>query len=140
MNTKFKFVINKRNGLIIIVSFLIVLIILVRINIKTSESYLTEVQVLTSVVDFGDLPLNEEVDCSILLKNIGEQKLKIDRTTSLCNCNESKTIYPIVLPGDSIRIVVKVKPVTHGDFYKKVFIFCNVPDSPIAVFIRGKIY
>ena len=100
---------------------------------------LTTIEIITPDVDFGIIPFDNVLKVPVKIKNKGSRKLVINRISNSCNCLESNIIYPTIKPNCTIEIPIEIKPRSSGLYFEKVFIFCNTPDSPIPITIKGEL-
>lgn len=127
---------------------------------STTQSYKKEdvdrpkAEVLTSLVDIGEMKVSEIKEVSFQLKNIGNKPLQILNINSSCNCTFGKIIYKDmatkeygmhkqsgyvtdIAPGDSATVKVIYNPSimpVYGPILRDVYVSTNDPDNPKLIF------
>ncbi len=96
------------------------------------------------LIDFGYVEPGAQQNDTICIKNIGEEDLEIDwslesdvfEVTEIITDNLSTEI---LLPGDSLLMVINFAPETVGMFTDTLFIYSNDPDQPVIdLIINGQ--
>jgi hypothetical protein len=90
---------------------------------------------------FGDVCLSSFTDEMLTINNSGSGMLKIFKITSNSVDFEVPSVlsYPLkVHAGDSIDLMIRFKPTSHGFKLGKITIFSNDPASPHVVDVSGE--
>ena len=90
---------------------------------------------------FGDVCLGSFADEMLTINNRGSSMLKISQIASTSADFEAPSVlsYPLkVLAGDSIDLMIRFKPTSHGFKAGKIEIFSNDPASPHVVDVSGQ--
>lgn len=91
-------------------------------------------------VDLGSIKLKGTYHGTFLLKNIGDEDLKIKGVTSDCECTVVKGYADVIPPNKSALIHYDLKPHTVGFDQQNIFIKNNsAKENVILVAIRAKI-
>ncbi|KKR73349.1 MAG: hypothetical protein UU16_C0023G0014 [Candidatus Woesebacteria bacterium GW2011_GWA2_40_7] len=111
-------------------------------------------EVLSSLIDIGEMKVNEIKEVSFQLKNVGTKPLQILNINSSCNCTFGQIIYKNlttkqygmhkqsgyvtdVFPGDTANVKVIYNPSimpVYGNVSRDVYISTNDPDNPKITF------
>jgi photosystem II stability/assembly factor-like uncharacterized protein len=99
-------------------------------------------KVATSIANFGsfgNVCLGSFVDEPLTINNSGTCPLKIFAITGSANFLAPSVLsYPLLVDsGDSIDVVVRFQPSTHGTLSGTITIFSNDPASPHVVAVSG---
>ena len=97
---------------------------------------------LTNVCFEGEIQIGEiaeegEYTLESVIKNCGKEPLVIKDVTSTCGCVSGQLQTDIVKAGESTIINIKINPTKAGHIKEKIFISCNVEQSPLAIKING---
>ena len=113
-----------------------------------------KVEVSTSLIDIGEMKVNEIKEVIFQLKNVGAKPLQILNINSSCNCTFGQITYKDlttkqygmhkqsgyvtdVAPGDSATLKVIYNPSimpVYGNVSRDVYISTNDPDNPKLTF------
>jgi len=99
----------------------------------------TTVKLSSTMVDFGNLGLNESKKKQIRIQNIGDCFLAIDDITTSCGCVTVKYDKEPVLPNKSIILDIMYQSIKPEYFDKTITIYCNAMTSPIFIRIVGHV-
>lgn len=76
--------------------------------------------------DFGKIPYGKPVEFDVVIKNIGQDSIKIDNVKVGCGCTTPKYEQgKSFAPGESFKVTLGFNGYTDGFFEKSVDIFFN---------------
>ena len=124
------------------------------ISYKNGDADRPKAEVLTSLIDIGEMKVSEVKEVSFQLKNIGNKPLQILNINSSCNCTFGQIIYKDlttkqygmhkqsgyvtdVAPGDSATVKVIYNPSimpVYGPVSRDVYVSTNDPENPKLIF------
>lgn len=124
------------------------------LSYKKEDADRPKAEVLTSLIDVGEMKVNEIKEVSFQLKNVGNKPLQILNINSSCNCTFGQITYKDlttkqfgmhkqsgyvtdVAPGDSVTVKVIYNPSimpVYGNVSRDVYVSTNDPDSPKLTF------
>lgn len=89
--------------------------------------------------DFGELKFGGDGSCEFIFKNTGKSPLILDNVKSTCGCTVPEwTKEPVIASGNGkIRIIYDTHRV--GVFSKTLIVYSNASNSPVRLFIKGKV-
>lgn len=119
------------------------------LSYKKEDADRPKAEVLTSLIDIGEMKVNEIKEVSFQLKNIGNKPLQILNINSSCNCTFGQIIYKDlttkqygmhqqsgyvtdVTPGDTATVKVTYNPSimpVYGNVSRDVYVSTNDPDN-----------
>lgn len=92
------------------------------------------------IVNLGSLSFKEPYHGKILIKNTGDQALKISQITPDCSCTVPKMDNNRILPGDSAYIKFTITASGDGFIQQSIYVNNNsVNESRVLFLLRGKI-
>ena len=90
-------------------------------------------------IDLGTFPVSTRRDTTVYVKNTGHDPLAVLDLQTSCGCTqaayEPKTP---VAPGDSLALHIVYEENKVGEFMRNVLLFCNTADSPLSIYVTGK--
>ena len=124
------------------------------LSYKKEDADRPKAEVLTSLIDIGEMKVDEIKEVSFQLKNIGSKPLQILNINSSCNCTFGQIIYKDlttkqfgmhkqsgyvtdVASGDSATVKVIYNPSimpVYGNISRDVYVSTNDPDNPKLTF------
>jgi hypothetical protein len=89
--------------------------------------------------DFGEIKYGGNGSCDFIFKNTGKSPLVVDNVKSTCGCTVPEwTKEPVPSSGTGkIRVMYDTHRV--GAFSKTLIVSSNASNSPIRLFIKGKV-
>ena len=89
--------------------------------------------------DFGEVKFGGDGSCEFIFKNTGKTPLILDNVKSTCGCTIPEwTREPVVASGNGkIRVIYDTHRV--GAFSKTLIVYSNASNSPVRLFIKGKV-
>ena len=92
--------------------------------------------------EFGDMELGSKQQHTFILKNEGEDVLKIEKGGSTCKCTVSDLPSNEIAPGESAEILLEWEPKSASTtFGQQARIHTNDPENKlITLEIRGKVF
>jgi len=89
--------------------------------------------------DFGELKFGGDGSCEFIFKNTGKSPLILDNVKSTCGCTIPEwTREPVIASGNGkIRVIYDTHRV--GAFSKTLIVYSNASNSPVRLFIKGKV-
>lgn len=111
---------------------------------KTDESSQHEVPgsqiVFTSNLhDFGTIPYDSDGRCYFEFKNESDIDLVINNVRTTCGCTRPEWPEEPVAPGETGKIGITYNTKIPGQFSKAITVYCNAENSPVKLFVRGKV-
>jgi outer membrane protein assembly factor BamB len=101
----------------------------------------------SSLIDFGFTPPGNTVTDTLVIKNIGQLDLTLSWTlesdvfsiVEIINGYKFQEVKDeVIVPGDSLRMVLGFAPITEDLFKDTLFLLSNDPDQPIVkIFLEG---
>ena len=80
----------------------------------------------SNTIDFGTFPANKKQSATFIIKNIGDEPLKIIRVRKTCGCSANKLSRKIIPPGQSATLISDIiENSIRGSFRKSVYIESN---------------
>jgi hypothetical protein len=118
--------------------FLLTLLILFLVNLQLFSAPQLIVDGKTEI-DFGEYPAEQSKMVVVNLLNKGDSFLKIERIVKECACTVLDLKSNLILPGDSLPILIKLVPnYLSGPFNKKVRIITNDPtNKELVITLKG---
>lgn len=124
------------------------------LSYKKEDADRPKAEVLTSLIDIGEMKVDEIKEVSFQLKNIGSKPLQILNINSSCNCTFGQIIYKDlttkqfgmhkqsgyvtdVASGDSATVKVIYNPSimpVYGNISRDVYVSTNDLDNPKLTF------
>lgn len=89
--------------------------------------------------DFGELKFGSDGSCEFIFKNTGKSPLIIDNVKSTCGCTVPEwTKEPVNISNTgTLRVIYDTHRV--GAFQKTLIVYSNASNSPVRLFIKGKV-
>lgn len=91
----------------------------------------------TTEIDFGHLKLGTVRKESIMIRNIGKDNLIILDTKTSCGCITITYSKEPIREQAVASMEITYHATSEGVFNKTVRVFCNTPDSPYSINIKG---
>lgn len=124
------------------------------ISYKNGDTDRPKAEVLTSLIDIGEMKVDEIKEVSFKLKNIGNKPLQILNINSSCNCTFGKVLYKDIetkqfgmhkqsgyvtdiAPNDTAIVKVIYNPSimpVYGPVSRDVYISTNDPENSKIIF------
>lgn len=124
------------------------------LSYKKEDTDRPKAEVLTSLIDIGEMKVSEVKEVSFQLKNVGNKPLQILNINSSCNCTFGKIIYKDLItkeygmhkqsgyvtsidPNDSATVKVIYNPSimpVYGPVSRDVYVSTNDPENPKLIF------
>lgn len=77
-------------------------------------------------VDFGTFPANKKQSTTFIIKNTGDEALKIIQVRKTCGCSVTKLSRKVILPGQSATLITDIKKNSiAGTFSKSIYVESN---------------
>lgn len=111
-------------------------VVISTINLEQKEIK-TEIDSLPKIVNIGTINPDSVVFRKVFMTNKGKSPLLVTNIDSGCGCVKVEFDKKPVPPDSIFEIELEIKPSTIGFFSKKVFVFCNVPKSPLVFTVKG---
>ena len=106
-------------------------------NAKHKNVEVTQVSLSKERLELGSLKIGQTFSDSITIRNIGNNPLIIRDVITSCDCLTANVSSTNVTFGDSTDLRVEFTPEETGEFFKDVFIYCNIEDSSVHVQLHG---
>lgn|SRR5690554_4626640 len=78
-----------------------------------------------NAIDLGIVGLNDTINRTVYIKNIGNEDLKILRLESSCGCTVAVLQDSIIVPKDSVSFELEIVPDNKGAFERSVVVRSN---------------
>lgn len=124
------------------------------LSYKKEDADRPKSEVLTSLIDIGEMKVSEVKEVSFQLKNTGNKPLQILNINSSCNCTFGKIVYKDletkeygmhkqsgyvtdIAPGDSATVKVIYNPSimpVYGPVSRDVYVSTNDPENTKLIF------
>lgn len=100
-------------------------------KMERTQRKLTQASISESLLELGVVKLDELISKRIRITNKGREPLIITDVITSCDCVKAKSTANEVLPNESAEISIEFKPDEKGEFFRDVYVYCNVDDSII---------
>lgn len=100
----------------------------------------TEIKLSTNVIDWGNFQYNEHQKSKIIITNVGVNILNIEDIISSCDCINVRYDKKYIRIGESVTIEIDYKAEVPELINEGIRIFCNAPNSPFVIRIKGNAY
>jgi cytochrome c oxidase assembly protein Cox11 len=101
------------------------------------EDPLTTIQIEQNVFDFDTIEFKNDVYCNFKITNTGNHPLVIKFVEVSCGCTVPEFGKKPIAKDSTITIRVNYHPMKPGQFFEKIFVFCNSKNSPHFLNIKG---
>lgn len=82
------------------------------------------------IADFGTFPANKKQSSIFIIKNTGDEDLKITKIRKTCGCSATKLSKDIIPPGQSATLIADIKENSiAGPFSKNIYVESNAKNS-----------
>lgn len=92
----------------------------------------------TTKIDFGAVEQNVELVHKFIVKNTGQQPLKLINVKPSCNCTASDFSREEIAPGQSGFVEAKYSPDKSGAFNKTITVTTNTPERNYVLTLNGE--
>ncbi|WP_167343664.1 M56 family metallopeptidase [Pedobacter borealis] len=99
--------------------------------------YFGKLKLLIPKVEFNNLRSDKDYAGLILLANISNASLKIEKITTDCDFLELKTQSKTLIPNKNFSIDVVIRKALKGSISQKIFIYFTGQEAPIIVPVEG---
>ncbi len=106
---------------------------------RISQQQLTTVEFETMEHDFGLVEPGKTVRHEFRFRNTGSVPLVISDVRTSCGCTIPLWTREPVAPGDSGKIVVQFDGSGRGKVSRTIYVYANVPGSPIKLRIYATV-
>jgi hypothetical protein len=89
--------------------------------------------------DFGELKFGGDGSCEFIFTNTGKSPLILDNVKSTCGCTVPEWTREPVHISNTGRIRVIYDTHRVGAFSKTLIVYSNASNSPVRLFIKGKV-
>lgn len=83
--------------------------------------------------------MTNPIICNFKLKNVGKNKLIIERVTSDCGCTVADLKKKEIMTNEISHIEVSYHPKNNGFFMQQIFVESNASETPLILTIKGTI-
>ncbi|MEL6672209.1 MAG: DUF1573 domain-containing protein [Bacteroidota bacterium] len=108
-------------------------------NHLQSKGRLTQLKVLTSVIDLGEIANGQPAIGEFYILNNGSNPLEIYQVDAGCTCTSSDWQRDIIAPGDTTTIKVLYEGLSPGYFYQVIQFKANANPEIHVLSLKGKI-
>ncbi len=82
------------------------------------------------IADFGTFPANRKQSAVFIIKNTGNEDLKITKIRKTCGCSATKLSNDAIQPGQSATLIANIKENSiAGPFSKNIYVESNAENS-----------
>ncbi len=134
-----------RKGLIVLLVFVVAFFVsslIKRAIFKQKLHKPTTVLVVEPIKDLGTIVYGEQKKLVFNLRNVGDNKLFIEKISATCGCTMPELPEAVVEAGETCRleVIFNTEGLELGFFSKKVHVFTNdTSKSPHQLTIRGNV-
>lgn len=89
--------------------------------------------------DFGNIDFGGDGTCEFVFTNTGKVPLVLSNVTSSCGCTVPDWPHEPVKAGENEIIRVSYDTYKEGAFTKSVTVLSNAENSPVRLFIKGRV-
>lgn len=89
-------------------------------------------------IDLGKFNYDQEAMTEFVLTNTGDAPLVVADVTTSCGCTSVEYSKEPILPGKTLKLIVKYSADQPGHFNKSINVFCNITESPLLLKITGE--
>jgi len=89
--------------------------------------------------DFGQLDFGSDGVCEFVFSNSGSSPLVIANVKSSCGCTIPEWTKEPIKAGEKGSIRVSYDTYRIGSFTKSITVYSNAQNSPIRIFIKGRV-
>lgn len=89
--------------------------------------------------DFGEIKFGGDGSCEFIFKNTGNSPLILDNVKSTCGCTIPEWTKEPVPESNTGKIRVIYDTHRVGAFSKTLIVYSNASNSPVRLFIKGKV-
>lgn len=93
----------------------------------------------TRQMDAGTMKMNTEHSFRFSYTNHSDQPILINDIKTTCGCTVPDWDKSPLLPGKTADLVIKFNPNTSGFHAKKIFVYINKSNNPIALLIKAMV-
>lgn len=97
----------------------------------------TSISLARSEINMGQVSAKDTSAAIFHLSNTGETPLLIKDIVTSCGCTSAEYEKRPVKKGEDLQVKVKIKPDAPGFFEKTLSVYCNTPDTPVKLTIKG---
>ncbi len=99
-----------------------------------------KISVDTTAWNFGEVWAGEKLEKSVVIKNVGDAPLEIQKPKSSCGCTVPSEPKSPLMPGESTTMLIKYNGVKLGDAHQTVTLNSNDSAQPsLGIGVQGKI-
>lgn len=106
---------------------------------RQKEQAMTTLSIDKNCLDWGEFDWSQKQEGQITLTNTGLDTLYISAIELSCECTTVQCSDSLVLPQQSTSLKIVFQAEDMGEFERLVTIYCNIPESPIVIPIKGKV-
>jgi hypothetical protein len=106
---------------------------------KKAEKKAAKIEFKDTSHDFGELKFGSDGSCEFIFKNTGQSPLILDNVRSTCGCTVPEWTREPVHASNTGKIRVIYDTHRVGAFSKTLIVFSNASNSPVRLFIKGKV-
>lgn len=106
-------------------------------NTTSNDTPQTEANVASPVINVGSFLLIDGKKAMFIIENTGNNPLIITDVISSCGCTSVDYAKTPAESGHKTEIFVDIKPEAKGIFEETLKVYCNTPQSPITLRVKG---
>ena len=103
---------------------------------KKKES---RIEFKNNTYDFGTIDFGSDGTCEFIFTNTGKEPLMLSNVKSTCGCTVPEWPHEPVKAGENGILKVTYDTYRVGAFTKSITVYSNAANSPIRLFIKGKV-
>jgi len=104
---------------------------------EVQKKLLTTINVERTVIDLGNVKIQQFFTDSIRITNIGNVDLDISEIQTSCECVQAKINTRNIAISESTYLTITFQPEELGVFERYVYIYGNMQKSPLEISIKG---
>ena len=120
-------------------------------NTRIKDMYLSEIEKATPLsenttvrieqtdFDLGTMKRGEAAIVKTKIYNTGDAPFKIHNLEASCDCTTVGYNKEVVSPGSAIEVEITYNAEDKGEFYRIVYIYGNIEQSPLTIMLEGEV-
>lgn len=99
----------------------------------------TAIEVDTKTIKLGEIPLGNNFEQNLKIKNIGNNPFVIYYASTSCDCTNVEYDWKSIPAKDSGYVNIQYKADAVGEFTRSIMIYGNIPQKSISIDIEGTV-
>ena len=106
---------------------------------ENSDNKVSQILFISNVHDFGIIPFQGNGRCYFKFTNVSDEDLIINNVRTTCGCTRPEWPEKPIPPGGEGTIGISYNTKLPGQFSKAITVYSNAENSPVKLFIKGKV-